>query len=137
MGGPFSRAQVSQRLAHEVAVYERHGLQYWPLFLLATGEHVGCCGVTPHRAEGPVYQFGFHLRQAHWRRGYVREAAPVIIADAFASLGAAALHAGHHPDNEPSRRALVALGFRYTHNEFYPPTGVIEPCYTLTRADLD
>jgi [ribosomal protein S5]-alanine N-acetyltransferase len=137
MGGPFTPAQVSRRLEHEVKSYERHGLQYWPLFLLATGEHVGCCGVTPHLPEGPVYQFGFQLRHAHWRRGYVREAAPAIIADAFRALGAAALYAGHHPENEASRRVLLALGFTYTHHEFYAPTGVIEPCYRLTPAEAN
>ncbi len=136
MGGPFSSTQVAERLEHEVETYERHGLQYWPLFRLDTGEHVGCCGVTPHRSDGPVFQFGYHLRRAQWRNGYVREAGPVVIADAFAALGATALYAGHHPHNDASRRALVALGFRYTHDEFYPPTGVVEPCYRLTPADL-
>jgi ribosomal-protein-alanine N-acetyltransferase len=131
MGGPFAAEQVARRLEHEVETYERHGLQYWPLFLLATGEHVGCCGVAPHRPDGPVYQFGFHLRRAHWGRGYVREAAPIVIADAFRACGAAALYAGHHPDNAASKRILLELGFRYTHDEFYPPTGVVEPCYRL------
>ena len=131
MGGPFSAEQVYRRLDHEVETYARHGLQYWPLFLLATGEPVGCCGVAPHDPHGPVYEFGYHLRRAHWGRGYVREAAPLIIADAFDALGAAALYAGHHPENAVSRRVLLDLGFRYTHDEYYPPTGVIEPCYRL------
>ena len=135
MGGPFSHEQVADRLQFEIDTYEHHGLQYWPLFLHDSGVHVGCCGVAPHRSEGPVYQFGYQLRPAHWRQGYLREVAPVIIADAFDSLGAAALYAGHHPENEASRRVLVALGFRYTHDEFYPPTGVIEPCYRLERAN--
>lgn len=131
MGGPFTSAQVARRLAHEVDTYDRHGLQYWPLFLLDSGEHVGCCGVTPHVPDGPVYQFGFQLRRAHWRHGYVREVASLVIGDAFERLGAAALYAGHHPDNEASRRILLALGFRYTHDEYYAPTGVVEPCYRL------
>jgi RimJ/RimL family protein N-acetyltransferase len=132
MGGPFAPAQVAARLEREVDNYARHGVQYWPLFLLNGGEHVGCCGVAPHLADGPVYEFGFHLRPAHWRCGYVREAAAVIIADAFETRGARALYAGHHPANEASRRTLLALGFRYTHDEFYAPTGVVEPCYRLT-----
>jgi [ribosomal protein S5]-alanine N-acetyltransferase len=135
MGGPFSREQVASRLELEVDRYERHGLQYWPLFLYDSGAHVGCCGVAPHLPDGPVYQFGFQLRQTYWRQGYVREVAPVIIAEAFESLGASALYAGHHPENEASRRVLLALGFRYTHDEFYAPTGVIEPCYGLARPD--
>jgi RimJ/RimL family protein N-acetyltransferase len=135
MGGPFTPEQVGERLAREVRTHAECGLQYWPLFLLATGEHVGCCGVAPHEPDGPVYQFGYQLRRAHWGRGYVREAAPAIIDDAFATLGAAALYAGHHPENLVSRRILLDLGFRYTHDEFYPPTGVVEPCYRLTPAD--
>jgi ribosomal-protein-alanine N-acetyltransferase len=135
MGGPFSRIQVAQRLGREVETFQNHGLQYWPLFRLDTGEHVGCCGVTPHLAEGPVYQFGYHLRRAHWRNGYVREAGALVIEDAFSQLGAAALYAGHHPQNDASRRALIALGFHYTHDEFYAPTGMVEPCYRLTPAE--
>jgi [ribosomal protein S5]-alanine N-acetyltransferase len=134
MGGPFTPARVSDRLEREVATYECCGLQYWPLFLHETGEHVGCCGVAPHLAEGPVFQFGYHLRRAHWGNGYVREAASVVITDAFETLGATALYAGHHPDNDASKRVLLALGFGYTHDEFYPPTGVVEPCYRLLRA---
>jgi [ribosomal protein S5]-alanine N-acetyltransferase len=134
-GGPSSRAQISGRLAHDADSYERHRLQYWPLFLHDTGAHVGCCGVAPHLTDGPAYQFGFHLRPAHWRRGYVREAAPVTIADAFDSRGAAVLYAGHHPDYEVSPRALVALGFRHTHDEFYAPPGVVERCYRLAPRD--
>lgn len=48
-----------------------------------------------------------------------------------ASQGIAALIAGHHPENHASRRTLQRLGFRYTHDELYPPTGQMEPCYLL------
>jgi [ribosomal protein S5]-alanine N-acetyltransferase len=48
-------------------------------------------------------------------------------------LGASALFAGHHPDNTGSRRTLVKLGFRFTHDELYPPTGVMHPGYELRR----
>ncbi|MBS0374123.1 MAG: GNAT family N-acetyltransferase [Proteobacteria bacterium] len=135
MGGPFTPAEVAARLERELERYARHAMQYWPLYRLDTGEHVGCCGVAPHRPEGPVLEFGYHLRRAHWGCGYVREIAPLVIGDAFGRLGAAALYAGHHPENEPSRRILLSLGFRYTHDEYYPPTGVVEPCYRLTAAD--
>jgi len=43
----------------------------------------------------------------------------------------AALIAGHHPENHASGRALQRLGFNYTHDELYPPTGRMEPCYLL------
>ena len=56
-----------------------------------------------------------------------------VIAHAFAT-GAKALFAGHHPDNASSRSVLEKLGFRYTHHELYPPTGLQHPCYRLDPA---
>jgi RimJ/RimL family protein N-acetyltransferase len=42
IGGPFSDEQIQERLEREVAVMRDHGLQYWPIFLLKSGDHVGC-----------------------------------------------------------------------------------------------
>jgi [ribosomal protein S5]-alanine N-acetyltransferase len=131
IGGPFSIEQVRERLAREMATLREHGVQYWPVFLLATEEHAGCCGVRPYRVEDKVYELGSHLRKAHWGRGYALEAARAVIGHAFTALGATALFAGHHPANEVSRRLLTALGFAYTHDEYYAPTGLCHPSYLL------
>ncbi|WP_414714365.1 hypothetical protein [Sphingobium sp.] len=40
--------------------------------------------------------------------------------------GFSALIAGHHPDNLASKRAVLRLGFSYTHDELYPPAGLLE-----------
>ncbi len=29
------------------------------------------------------------------------------------------------------------LGFRYTHDELYPPTGLLHPSYLLKRSEAD
>lgn len=131
IGGPFSGAQVRERLAREIATFRQHGMQYWPVFLLASGEHIGCCGLRPYRLENRVYELGFHIRKAHWGRGYAQEGARTVIGYAFGALGAAALFAGHHPANEASRRLLRKLGFEYTHDEYYAPTGLDHPSYLL------
>lgn len=133
-GGPLSELQVMARLSREVETLRRHRVQYWPFFSRATGEHIGCCGVRPPRLESAdVYEFGFQLRPIHWRQGFAREAAGAIIPYTFHVLGARALLAGHHPANEVSRHLLRTLGFCYTHDEFYPPTQLLEPCYRLAR----
>ena len=134
IGGPFSKEQVRERLAREIATYEEHGVQYWPMFLLATGDHVGCCGLRPYNAAERVLELGFHIRRAHWRQGYAQEAAQTVIVYAFQVLGATALFAGHNPANEPSRDLLSKLGFRYTHDEYYAPTGLNHPSYLLQAA---
>jgi ribosomal-protein-alanine N-acetyltransferase len=45
------------------------------------------------------------------------------------------LFAGHNPKNEASRHILAKLGFRYTHDELYEPTGLQHPCYLLTAEE--
>jgi hypothetical protein len=54
---------------------------------------------------------------------------------AFGPLGVRGLFARHHPHNHGSGRVLTSLGFRYTHDEFMPQTGLRRPCYLLTAGD--
>jgi RimJ/RimL family protein N-acetyltransferase len=128
VGGPFDDAQLRARLAAEIAMAREHGFQYWPIFL-QDGTHVGCCGLKPRAPR--VHELGFYLRVEHWGRGYAIEAGRSVIALAFGALGATELFAGHHPRNVGSRTVLDRLGFRYTHDELYPPTGLEHPGYRL------
>lgn len=134
--GPFSREQVQDRLSREMATMGSHGIQYWPIFLLATGELAGCCGLRPYKAEEGICEVGVHLRKAFWGQGYAPEATQAAIAYAFRTLGMNALFAGHNPGNAASRRVLEKLGFRYTHDEHYPPTGLNHPSYLLTSEEF-
>jgi [ribosomal protein S5]-alanine N-acetyltransferase len=131
-GGPFSEEGCRERLEREIANNKEGGIQYWPMFLLSTGEHVGCCGLRPRAGDG-IYAMGFHLRPEFWGAGYGFEAAQRVITLAFETLGATALFAGRHPDNESSHRLLTRLGFQYTHDELYPPTGRMHRSYRLQR----
>lgn len=131
IGGPFTSEAVARRLAREIEQQNRTGLQYWPIFLLDSGEHVGCCGLRSYRTEEAIYEIGFHLRREFWGRGLAMEAARAVIGYAFSDLHASALFAGHNPNNEASRRLLLKLGFEYTHDEFYAPTGLMHPSYLL------
>lgn len=129
--GPHSRAAIEERLAREIASQAEHGVQYWPIFLRESGDHVGCCGLRSYRPSVP--ELGVHIRSGFWRRGFAAEAARAVIAHAFDRLGASALFAGHNPNNTASRDLLRSLGFVYTHDEHYPPTGLMHPSYLLER----
>ncbi len=75
-----------------------------------------------------ILEVGVHIRSGHWNRGYALEATrAMVMAYAFDTLSAAALFAGHNPTNVGSRRLLTKLGFRYTHDKFYEPTGLHHP----------
>jgi RimJ/RimL family protein N-acetyltransferase len=135
-GGPLTAQQVQQRLEREINNHETHGVQYWPIFLLKTGDHVGCCGLRPHKPAEGIYELGFQLHVAFWGQRFASEAAEAVVARAFTTLGIPTLFAGHHPENHASRRVLTHAGFHYAYDEFYPPTGQIEPCYLLSRGDF-
>jgi RimJ/RimL family protein N-acetyltransferase/predicted nucleic acid-binding protein len=136
IGGPFTDEQIRERLGCEIASMHEHGVQYWPVFLLESGEHTGCAGLRSYRAEDEVYELGFHFRRAYWGRGLAVEAGRAVVAFAFESLGAKALFAGHHPENRASRRVLEKLGFQFTHEEFYVPSGVMHRSYLLKRVEI-
>lgn len=133
IGGGFTPEMVRLRLATEIEQMRKYEMQYWPLFLLAGDQHVGCAGLRPYRMEERVYELGIHLRRAFWRKGLAMEAGRAVIDYAFSTLRAEALFAGHHPSNLASRELLLRLAFVRTHDELYPPTGLMHPSYLLRK----
>jgi RimJ/RimL family protein N-acetyltransferase len=133
--GKLSQAQVNDRLLKEISSQKSHGIQYWPIFLLEGGRHLGCCGLRPYDESKNVLEIGFHIRYSHWGQGYAFEAARAVIQYAFDTIKVSGLFAGHNPQNERSRYLLTKLGFRYTHDEFYIPTGLNHFSYLMTADD--
>ena len=133
--GKLSQAQVYERLLQEISTQKMHGIQYWPIFYLQSGRHLGCCGLRPYDKSKNVLEIGFHIRYRYWRQGYAVEAACAVMRYAFDTIKVSGLFAGHNPKNEGSRQLLTKLGFRYTHDEFYKPTGLNHPSYLMTADD--
>ena len=129
--GRLTSSQIHERLMQEICFEEAYSVQYWPIFLLLNGDHVGCCGLRPYDIEKKIYEVGFHIRSIYWGFGYATEAAQAVMQYAFDSLNASALFAGHNPNNKTSRYLLEKLGFHYTHDELYPPTGLYHPSYLM------
>jgi RimJ/RimL family protein N-acetyltransferase len=130
--GKLSVDEVGDRLAREIASARKYGVQYWPIFMRSSGEHVGCCGLRPYDLSGNIYELGFHIRSDLWGKGFATEAALRVIEHAFGKLSVNGLFAGHNPNNTVSRHLLQKLGFRYTHDEYYAPTGLYHPSYMMT-----
>ena len=134
-GGPSRPIRSRRDCPTEISNQIEHQVQYWPIFHLDTGDHLGCCGLRPRDADAGVLELGYQLRPGAWGRGYASEAARAVI-DWAAAKGVRALFAGHHPSNAASRRILLGLGFAYAHDEFLSATGQVEPCYRLQIAAL-
>jgi RimJ/RimL family protein N-acetyltransferase len=131
IGGPFSPEQVRDRLHREIECLQLHGVQYWPIFLLKNDAHMGCCGLRPYDLKAQVYELGFHVKKEFWGLGIATEAARGACDWAAKHLQPASLFAGHHPENAASKAALLKLGFVFTHDEPYGPTGLLHPSYRL------
>jgi len=131
IGGAYSEEKVKARLALEISNLEAHGAQYFPMFLLTDDEFVGCCGVKPYKVAERIFEFGYALRRPYWGRGLAEEASRAVIPIVLARTGARALFAGHHPENAASEHILEKLGFRYSHDELYPPDGLMHPSYLM------
>jgi RimJ/RimL family protein N-acetyltransferase len=125
--------EIQQRLEIEISHEKRFHLQYWPIFLLETDTFVGCCGLRPYDTEKGIMEIGVHICSEHWRKGYAVEAVKAVIKYAFENKSASGLFAGHNPKNEISKILLNKLGFQFTHDEFYEPTGLMHPSYMLTK----
>ncbi len=130
--GELTLDEVRNRLDQEIARAKDYGVQYWPIFLQSTDRHVGCCGLRPCDRSQNIYEIGFHIRADRWGQGFATEAALKVMDYAFTVIGVRALFAGHNPHNTVSRKVLLKLGFRYTHDEYYAPTGRQHPSYRLT-----
>lgn len=130
--GTFSEDDIKNRLSVEVSNMGKYKVQYWPIFNIANGELIGCCGLRPFMNEKDVYELGCHLKSKYWRRGYAVEGIKCVIKYAFNELQALKIYIGHHPDNIGSKKLLEKIdGVKYIGDKFYEPTGVFHPAYEI------
>ncbi len=130
--GKLNEREVRERLLQELRTQEKYSVQYWPIFEKQNGVHIGAAGLRPKNLNENQYEIGFHVRSRFWRMGYGSEAANAVIQYAFRELAASSLFAGHNPKNIASGKLLKKLGFEYSHDEYYEPTGLMHPSYILT-----
>lgn len=135
--GKMSKELVQQRLQKEIETYNNAKIQYWPIYLIKTNENVGCCGLRPYDSENNILEMGIHLKEKYWGLGLAKEACFEVIEYAFKTLKVNGIFTGHNPNNTASARLIKKLGFKYTHDEFYKPTGLYHPSYIMTKQEYD
>lgn len=135
--GRMEQTDIEARLQGEIGNYAALGIQYFPVFLKGTDEFAGCCGLRPYDAERGIDEFGVHLLPRFWGRGLAGEACRRVARYAFDTLRRTALFAGHNPNNAASAKMLKKAGFRYSHDAYYAPTGLMHPSYFLYPARIE
>lgn len=49
--GRFRPNEITARLQKEIENGRKYQVQYWPVFLLDSGEFAGCCGLRPYTPD--------------------------------------------------------------------------------------
>jgi len=131
--GKMTEKGILEKLEKEVDTYSKHRIQYFPIYKKDDDKFIGCCGLRPYDMEKRIVEIGVHLLPEYWGKGYAKEACMRIIKFAFETLSFETIFAGHNPKNLASCELLKKLGFVYSHDEYYAPTGLKHPSYLLNK----
>jgi RimJ/RimL family protein N-acetyltransferase len=109
-----SHEEAHEKIRERMRLFDERKLGKFPLFLRATGEFIGTCGMEPFDLEGqPEVELGYRLCLNFWGKGYAKEAATAMLSYGFGDLKLARIMAFVLPQNKASVRILDRLGFRY------------------------
>jgi len=106
--------EAKVKLRERMDLFDRQKLGKFPVFLKATSEFVGTCGMEPFDLEGKSeVELGYRLCLKHWGRGYAPEAAAAILRHGFGEQNYSRIMAFVLPQNRASVKILEKLGFEY------------------------
>jgi|SRR6516165_4094263 RimJ/RimL family protein N-acetyltransferase len=106
--------QAEQKIRDKMALFDEQGLGKFPIFLKASREFIGTCGLEPFDLDAHAeIELGYRLCLRHWGQGYATEAASVVLRYGFDQLGWRRIMAFALGENRASLRVLEKLGFRY------------------------
>ena len=106
--------EASAKIRERMLLFQERKLGKFPIFLRATGEFIGTCGMEPFDLAGqPEVELGYRLCLKFWGDGYAKEAATAILSYGLGDLRLARIMAFALPQNRASLRVLEKLGFQY------------------------
>lgn len=111
---PFAYSDALKFYKNMAKTYDSSRPELFVLEEKDTKQLIGAIGLHPEHtfdSRNDVAEFGYWIGKPFWRRGYMFEAAPVIIEHAFAKMGWVELVAQTNTDNMPSQNLLKKLGF--------------------------
>lgn len=134
-GGAMTPGQAHERLLIELNQERSLGLQYWPIFLRATGEFAGCAGLRPWSKDPGTVETGINLMRSAWGLRLGEEALRAVLAHGFDTLNLPKIVAGHGKEHNNSRKLLERIGFTYTHDILWGPKELEVHMWAINAAD--
>lgn len=113
---PFAYSDAYKFYKNMIKTYDTHRPELFVLTEKSSTKLMGCIGLHPEHTfdnRADVAEFGYWMGKPFWRQGYMYEAAPIIIEQAFSKMGWVELVAQTSTDNMPSQNLLKKLGFAF------------------------
>lgn len=129
-----------------LAQIQRDGYGLWAVQVRASNEFIGFVGLavpTWEAAFTPCTEIGWRLAKSAWGHGYATEAANVVLATAFGTLGLGTLVSFTTTGNLRSQQVMQRIGMRHQPSEDFDHPGVVEGplrrhvLYRISRADWE
>ncbi|MCM4085128.1 GNAT family N-acetyltransferase [Paractinoplanes hotanensis] len=115
--GPFTAfAQTSRWIANRMATQRDHGLCWYALRRIDTGQLIGNCGLFAGRTGYAEPEIGYLIAEGHRGVGYAAEATAAVLRHCHA-VGLWRVWAGIRPRNTASRRVAETAGMSFDHVE--------------------
>ena len=109
---PFASVADAEAFLRAYDHYDRHGYGRWSVYLQATGEYLGFCGLNCSQKLDEV-DLGFRLMRRYWNKGYATEAAQACLDYGFREFRLPKIVGRAMADNRASLRVLEKTGMRF------------------------
>lgn len=129
----FDRARVQNWIDKNISRYRVFGFGLWAVCLKQSGEMIGDCGLTMQIIGGDIKpEIGYHIAQAHQRRGYAKEAATACLRCAFEITPFGVIYSYMKAENLTSAATARSIGMTF-EREFIDAEGEKTAVYSITR----
>ncbi|MEN7343643.1 MAG: GNAT family N-acetyltransferase [Pseudomonadota bacterium] len=115
-----------------MSMYEVGGLGMLRVARASDNDVIGVCGLVDREGLDDI-DIGFALLPSYRQRGYAREAALAVLADAFQSPRLGQVAAIALPHNLPSITLLTSIGFRHSESIRLPGEKDVLSLFMLSR----
>lgn len=108
---PYEAGMAEAWIAHLEAAWTRGTKFGYAIVEAKTGDLAGTCTLL-HDADHARAELVYWIGKRFWNRGYATQAATVLVAEGFRSLGLERIHAAHFASNPASGRVMEKIGMR-------------------------
>jgi RimJ/RimL family protein N-acetyltransferase len=130
LGGILCADRIEERIATHQKHWDDHGFGLYSVYLKATNDLVGICGLH-HSEDGLEISYMFFPN--HWGQGFAREAALACLNYGFTVLNAEFIISVTQEANQRSCHLLESMGMKLTRT--LERFNELQRLYNLSRED--